>query len=134
MSPAILAGSLTLAEGVFLSLLCLLLAVTGVIGVRAWKATRLSPAEREARRRFTLAAAGKISDANLTEIHGDLLLYSYDVRGVEYIASQDVSTLHDHLPQDYTCAIGPVFVKYDPRNPANSIILAEKWSGLRARD
>jgi hypothetical protein len=23
-------------------------------------------------------------------------------------------------------------VKYDPRNPANSIVLAEQWSGLRA--
>jgi hypothetical protein len=22
-------------------------------------------------------------------------------------------------------------VRYDPRNPANSIVLAEKWSGLR---
>jgi hypothetical protein len=27
--------------------------------------------------------------------------------------------------------IGPVSVKYDARNPANSIVLAENWSGLR---
>ena len=28
-------------------------------------------------------------------------------------------------------AAAPVSVKYDPRNPANSIVLAEQWSGLR---
>ena len=29
--------------------------------------------------------------------------------------------------------LGPVAVKYDPRNPANSIVLAEEWSGLRLK-
>jgi len=24
-------------------------------------------------------------------------------------------------------------MKYDPRNPANSIVLCEQWSGLRTR-
>jgi hypothetical protein len=28
--------------------------------------------------------------------------------------------------------VGSVSVKYDARNPANSIVLAEEWSGLRA--
>jgi hypothetical protein len=27
--------------------------------------------------------------------------------------------------------LGPVSVKYDPRNPANSIVVSEEWSGLR---
>jgi hypothetical protein len=27
--------------------------------------------------------------------------------------------------------IGPVSVKYDPRNPANSIVISEQWNGLR---
>jgi len=26
-----------------------------------------------------------------------------------------------------------VWVRYDPKNPANSIVLAESWTGLRSR-
>jgi len=66
------------------------------------------------------------------EIRDDLLIYSYDVRGVEYTASQDISRLKSRMPGDLS-AIGAVFVKYDPRNPANSIVLAEEWSGLGRR-
>ena len=34
------------------------------------------------------------------------------------------------IPRNAT-NIGPVSIKYDPRNPANSIVLSEEWSGLR---
>ena len=27
--------------------------------------------------------------------------------------------------------VSAISVKYDPRNPANSIVVAEEWSGLR---
>jgi len=60
----------------------------------------------------------------LVEIRDDLLFYSYGVRGVEYTASQDVSMLKQQMPPDFS--------RYDPKNPANSIVLAEQWSGLRA--
>jgi hypothetical protein len=50
---------------------------------------------------------------------------------VEYTASQDISALEQYLPPDFSAAIGPVLVKYDPQ-PANSVIVAEQWSGLRA--
>ena len=40
--------------------------------------------------------------------------------------------LQEYLPHDYS-EVGPVSVKYDPRNPANSILVAEQWSGLRVR-
>ena len=73
---------------------------------------------------------GKVGDAVLAEIRDNLLLYTYDVRGVAYTASQDVSRLQDRLPRDIS-ALGVVAVKYDRKNPANSIILAEDWSGLR---
>jgi hypothetical protein len=53
------------------------------------------------------------------------------VRGVEYTASQDVSRLRQYMPRDLS-TIGPVFVKYDAHNPANSIVLAENWSGIKA--
>ena len=56
--------------------------------------------------------------------------YSYDVRGVEYTASQDISRFT--VPTGFF-GLGAVCVKYDPRNPANSIVVAEEWSGLRGR-
>ena len=78
-----------------------------------------------------LLAAGKTGDANLVDIHDHLLVYSYAVRGVEYTASQDISRLKPFMPDD-VALLGPICVKYDPRNPANSIVLAEEWSGLRS--
>jgi hypothetical protein len=72
-----------------------------------------------------------MGDATLLEIRGDFLLYSYAVRGVEYTASQDLSALQSQLPPDLTSVVGTVLVRYDARNPANSIVLAEDWSGLR---
>ncbi len=100
------------------------------IGVRAWLRSRISPDEKERRRRLMLLSAGKRGDANLVDIHDDLLVYSYAVRGVEYTASQDVSRLKPFVPDD-VASLGAICVKYDPRNPANSIVLAEEWSGLR---
>ncbi len=131
--PAIIGGSFSTPEMVFLGLLGLLAVLVVTIGVRAWLHSRVSPQERERRRRLVLGTNGKISDALLTEIRGELLFFSYDVRGVGYIASQDVSALRDRLPRDFSIA-GPVFVKYDAKNPANSIILSEVWSGLRTKD
>ena len=72
-----------------------------------------------------------MADAVLVEIRDDFLFYSYGVRGVEYTASQDVSMLKSYMPPDFS-TIDAVSVKYDSRNPANSIVLAEQWSGLRA--
>jgi hypothetical protein len=109
-----------------------LLATGAILGFRAWRRSRITAEERERRRREALAARGKMADAELAEIRDDVLFYSYGVRGVEYTASQDVTMLQDFLPQDYS-AVGPVSVKYDPRNPANSIVVAEQWSGLRVR-
>ncbi|HEY7392803.1 MAG TPA: hypothetical protein VH640_30060 [Bryobacteraceae bacterium] len=98
---------------------------------RAWKRSRVSPDELERRRRATLVSGGKMGDATVLEMRDDFVLYSYAVRGVAYTASQDLSSLKHLLPQDLEAAIGPVLVKYDGRNPANSIILAEDWCGLR---
>ena len=109
-----------------------LLATGAILGFRAWRRSRITAEERERRRREALAARGKMADAELAEIRDDVLFYSYGVRGVEYIASQDVTMLRDYLPRDYS-DVGPVSVKYDPRNPANSILVAEQWTGLRAR-
>jgi hypothetical protein len=101
-----------------------------LMAYNAWKRSRIPPDERERLRRRWLVAGGKMGDATLVEIRDDLVFYSYAVRGVEYTASQDVSRLAKRVPTDLS-AMGAVSVKYDPRNPANSIVISEEWSGLR---
>lgn len=122
---------LTAAETVTIALAIVLVVLVSIMGYRAWQQSRITPQERERQRRAALVRTGKISDATLAEVRDDLLIYSYAVRGVEYTATQDVSMLKELLPVDLV-AIGPVSVKYDPRNPANSIVVAEQWSGVRA--
>jgi len=99
--------------------------------IAAWRRSRISLEEVERRRRAALNASGKMGDATLLEVRENLIYYSYDVRGVEYTASQDVSALRAMLPSDPSAVNGIVYLKYDPRNPANSMILSEQWSGLR---
>jgi len=129
--PRVLGLSWVVAEAVLLALAVVLVMLGALIGYRAWKRSRITPEERERRRRAALVGRGKMSDAMLVEIRDDLLFYSYGVRGVEYTASQDVSMLKGQMPPDFS-TIDAVSVKYDPRNPANCIVLAEQWSGLRA--
>lgn len=105
-------------------------AVIAIVGVRRWIASRVSPEERERRRRSMVVARGKMGDAVLVEIREDLIFFSYSVRGVEYTASQDVSALRDMVPRDLSALLA-VGVKYLPQNPANSVVVAEEWSGLR---
>jgi hypothetical protein len=71
-----------------------------------------------------------MGDAELVEVRDNLLFFTYAVRGVEYTASQDISGLMELLPQDLSSIVA-VGVKYLPTNPANSIVLAEAWTGLR---
>jgi hypothetical protein len=123
-------ASLSAAEAVSVGLSIVLAILVGIIGYRAWKVSRVSPEERERLRRAALVASGKMGDATLVELRGHMLFYSYAVRGVEYTACQDLSRLKPMLPPDFA-ALGPVSVKYDARNPANSIVMAEDWSGLR---
>ncbi len=128
--PANLAG-FSISEMVTASLLVLLIALLVWLGIRKWMHSRVSAEEIERRRRMLLNEKGKMGDATLVEVRGDLLFYAYDVRGVEYTASQDVSALRALLPKEASAVNGVVYVKYDPKNPANSIILAEEWSGLK---
>lgn len=117
---------------VTLALAGALVVLLALIGFQLWKKSRVTPEERERRRRDHLAAYGKMGDATLLDVQDGILLYAYLVRGVEYTASQDVSPLTPQMPADLS-TLGAVGVKYDPKNPANSIVLAEQWSGLRLR-
>ncbi len=121
---------LTAAETLTLVLAVVLVVLLALIAYRSWQARRIPPEEIERQRREMLVATGKMGDATLVEVREGLIFYSYDVRGVEYIASQDVSRLVEYLPSELPIST-PVMVRYDARNPANSIVVAERWTGLR---
>lgn len=106
-----------------------------LIGLAAWilVRVRVSPEEKEKRRRLVICRIGRMADGMLTDYEGDTLYYSYSVMGVEYAAAQDASALTEFLPDDRDSLVGPVTLKYSTRNPANSIIICEGWSGLRQR-
>ncbi|MGE5648398.1 MAG: hypothetical protein ACM336_21675 [Acidobacteriota bacterium] len=105
-------------------------------GVAAWliPGLRTTPAERERRRRLAVNAHGRTGNAMIVDFHGGTLCYSYLVSGVEYMAFQDVTALAAFLPDDPGVLIDtPATLKYLARNPANSIVVCEEWSGLRAQ-
>jgi hypothetical protein len=122
----------TAASALTVALAALLVILLSVIAYRAWQHRRVTPEERERRRRAWLVATGKLGDGSLVEIRADHIFYSYAVRGVEYTASQDITSLTEKVPADLS-QMPSVGVKYDPKNPANSIVVAEEWSGLHTR-
>ena len=62
-----------------------------------------------------------------------LLIYHYDVAGVSYEASQEITYLRQFVNL-HSCRLGlPTSVKYDPHNPGNSIVVSESWFGLRRK-
>lgn len=95
--------------------------------------------EIERRRREQLASMGRIVDGHIVDARSldgeesisatpEVLFYSYRLAGVTYNCAQDVSRLPEQvrgwvLDQS-------VSVRYDARNPGNSIVLSEAWNGL----
>jgi hypothetical protein len=94
---------------------------------------RRKPKDKEMRRRLSVNLHGRLGDATITEVQDNTIFYSYSVGGVAYTASQDITQLRPRIPSDLEKLIGPASLKYSPRNPANSIIVCEQWSGLRAK-
>lgn len=98
------------------------------------KRRRPSLHERERQRRANLALNGRIIDGNLLDVVPSereplALRYGYSVAGVSYECVQDVSAL-PILPAALRMEL-PLLVRYDRGNPADSIVIAEDWSGLR---
>ncbi len=116
-------------------LIALVSGATLLLGAIGWIVyrSRTAPSERERRRRNRIHVLGRIGDAMLSDAQGDLLYYSYSVCGVPYNTAQDIGTLRAMVPHDAALIIGPVSVKYLPRDPGNSIVICETWSGLRIR-
>ena len=118
----------------------LVTAVGVLIAAAAWVIrrhyrNRPTPEELERRRREALHRKGKMGDGEIVDVETESssIVYSYSVAGVIYTASQDLRALKETLPPDVMTMVGPVSVKFDPRNPANSIVLCEDWSGLRSK-
>lgn len=95
--------------------------------------------ELERERRIWLNTVGRITDGTVIDVQelaeeqraATMLIYQYDVAGVSYEASQDVTYLRQWINL-HSCRLGlPTSVKYDSRNPGNSMVISEGWIGLR---
>lgn len=101
---------------------------------------RKTPDQQERERRMRISEIGRITDGTVIDVNEidvngagemQLLVYRYDVAGVSYEASQDVTALR-HKVDLHSCRAGLMTsIKYDPANPGNSIVISENWSGLR---
>ncbi len=137
----------------------IVIGTASVAGVAAYVFTRRKPTaeEIERERRDVLARSGRITDGTIMDtmimdtmvtearmeynasqvsMQGDdaiptpqIIVYNYRIAGVTYECAQDVTGLADHVHGIRTDL--PIQVRYSPRNPANSIVVAESWSGLR---
>jgi hypothetical protein len=124
-------------------------------GVASYVLTRRKPTaeEIERERRDLLARAGRITDGTIMDTMimetrsadsnpaeplpqpdgsvptPEIIVYNYRIAGVTYECAQDVTTLAEYVHNIRTDL--PIQVRYAPHNPANSIVVAETWSGLR---
>ncbi|HEY4085216.1 MAG TPA: hypothetical protein VGM43_04720 [Bryobacteraceae bacterium] len=111
------------------------LALAATLGFIVWRFLHppLKPEEAERRRRDGLLGNGKIGDCEITDVDGDIITYTYSVSGVIYTVAQDASAMARRLPEDRMRMVGPASVRYETRNPFNSIVICEAWSGIRLR-
>jgi hypothetical protein len=96
--------------------------------------------ELERERRAWLEQVGRITDGTVIDVQeispeekklATMLIFHYDVAGVSYEASQDVTYLRQKINL-HSCRLGvPTSVRYDPHNPGNSMVVSERWMGLR---
>ena len=116
-------------------------AVAVLLAIALWlRSRRKSPEQRERERRLRISEIGRITDGTVIDVtrmemngggEAQLLIFRYDVAGVSYEASQDITHLR-HLVDLHSCKLGlPVSIRYDPLNPGNSIVISENWTGLR---
>ncbi|HXJ95168.1 MAG TPA: DUF3592 domain-containing protein [Terriglobia bacterium] len=119
------------------------------LGAAAWGWRRLArwrqkdPKEVERLRRLDVNRRGRITTAEIVDLFepdasGEtapsarpvMVIYKYQVAGVTYEVSQDVSTLPAALSASRSLASQTASIKYDPKAPTNSIIACEAWNGM----
>jgi hypothetical protein len=111
-------------------------------GATLWLLTRKKPTaeELERERRQMLVSFGRIVDGSLLDgfqitaedgATRDMLLYQYEISGVVYECSQDITPLAGILDPAAVKIGMPCSIRYQPGSPENSILVSERWSGLR---
>jgi hypothetical protein len=118
------------------------LAIAGLLLIAYWLIRRKPKTadELEQERRAWLDQVGRITDGTVIDVQeipgqdhksATILIYHYDVAGVSYECSQDVTYLRPMINL-HSCRLGlPTSVRYDPQNPGNSLVVSERWMGLR---
>lgn len=117
-------------------------AIVGLGATGLWLALRKRPTaeELELRRRDFLVQSGRLVDGMLLdfyEVEGEdgrtltFVLFNYRIGGVDYECSQDITNLNGTVDARSIRLGLPCSVRYQPGNPQNSIVVAERWSGLR---
>jgi hypothetical protein len=107
-----------------------ILAVVAIAAAYLSFRRRMPDTERERQRRLTINRYGRMTDGYVTEFIDGVIHYSYTAGGLGYFTTQDVSMLPSMMALEFSEVLGPATIKYDPKNPANSIIACEGWSGV----
>ncbi|WP_263350087.1 hypothetical protein [Acidicapsa acidisoli] len=125
--------------------------VIAAAGVGLWVVTRKRPTadELELERRHMLVNYGRIVDGMLLDAFQipaqdipaqdeqgvgamrEMLLYQYEISGVVYECSQDITALATIVDPAKVKIGMPCSIRYQPGSPENSILVAERWCGLR---
>ncbi len=103
---------------------------------------RPTPDEIEKDRRALLISYGRIVDGYLLDgfditseedpsITRHMLLYTYEISGVRYECSQDITALANLFDPAKIKLGMPCSIRYQPGSPENSMLISERWSGLR---
>ena len=84
--------------------------------------------EDEASRIARLSRTGRMVDGKIIDAVSDhegrilQVSYTYEIAGVQYESSQELSDLQQQRPHDYAPG-KQIVIRYDPRRPANSIVV-----------
>jgi hypothetical protein len=114
------------------------LVVLGIAAVALFRSKREAAVDIERERRQFLDEVGRIIDGHVLDVQevelegreAQMVMFQYEVSGVNYEASQDVTQLRPWINLQ-SCRTGlHASVKYDPLNPGNSVLITEKWNGL----
>jgi hypothetical protein len=84
--------------------------------------------EDEASRIARLSKTGRMTDGRILDADSDTdgrilqVTYTYTLAGVQYESSQELNDAQQQRPIDYAPG-RQIIVRYDPRQPANSIVV-----------